>query len=230
MVIFYGRRKVKVIIMDSKRTVFFCHDQVVVKNWSGVICVEKRCFRLGSISPNSWRKSQMHQKHSLATVGAVQFHQQNYTQLHHCWAQLEYTLNFYGVLPTPCASTISVNLLAQEQRVKCWMKLTPEAGKSCRPRATVFHPLSLASHISVKKFLRNVDCGPYVSFLLHNRVISTRWCRKISINSDESLRKCGKQYKSEAKNWSKFSLFSSGSQKQTPYQKHSKAFFITLNL
>ncbi len=105
----------------------------MVRNGSGVICVEKRCFRLGSISPNSWRKSQMHQKHSSATVGAVQFHQQNYTQLHHCCAQLENMLNFYGVRPTPCASTIGVNLLAQEQRVKCWMK-------SCRPRATYSVP------------------------------------------------------------------------------------------
>ncbi len=49
-------------------------------------------------------------RHSLAPVSTVQFHQQNYTQLHHC-AQIGNTLNFYAVRPTLCASKISVNLL-----------------------------------------------------------------------------------------------------------------------
>ncbi len=42
-------------------------------------------------------------RHSLVPVGAVQFHQQNYAQLHHC-AQLENTLNFYAVCSTPVVS------------------------------------------------------------------------------------------------------------------------------
>ncbi len=57
--------------------------------------------------------------HSLAPVGAVQFHQQNYAQLHH-YAQLENTLNFYAVHPKPCTSEIGVNLLAQNICVK-WL-------------------------------------------------------------------------------------------------------------
>jgi hypothetical protein len=44
-------------------------------------------------------------------VGAIQFHRQNYAQLHH-YAQLENTLNFYAVRPMSCASKIGVNLLA----------------------------------------------------------------------------------------------------------------------
>jgi hypothetical protein len=49
--------------------------------------------------------------HSSAPVGAVQFHQQNYAQLHH-YAQLENMLNFYAVRSTLCTSKIGVNLLA----------------------------------------------------------------------------------------------------------------------
>ncbi len=58
-------------------------------------------------------------RHSLAPVNTVQFHQQNYTQLHHC-AQVGNTLNFYAVRPTLYASKISVNLLAQKLHRKCW--------------------------------------------------------------------------------------------------------------
>ncbi len=57
--------------------------------------------------------------YSSAPVGAVQFHQQNYAQLHH-YTQLENTLNFFAVPPIPCASKIGVNLLAQKLRVNCW--------------------------------------------------------------------------------------------------------------
>ncbi len=56
---------------------------------------------------------------SISPVCAVQFHQQNYAQLHH-YAQLENTLNFYAVRTTSCVSKIGVNLLAPKLRVKCW--------------------------------------------------------------------------------------------------------------
>jgi hypothetical protein len=62
--------------------------------------------------------------HSLALVGAIEFHQQNYAPIHH-YTTLENTLNFYPVCPTPCASKIGVNLLAQKLRLKCSWKLTP---------------------------------------------------------------------------------------------------------
>ncbi len=58
-------------------------------------------------------------RHSLAPAVAIQFHKQNDAQLYHC-AQLENTLNFYAVRPTPCDSKIGVNPLAQELFVKCW--------------------------------------------------------------------------------------------------------------
>ncbi len=80
-------------------------------------------------SPTTTTRGQFHQpydaerkcpsSHSSVPVGAVQFHQQNYTQLHH-YAQLENTLNLYAVRSTPCASKIGVNLLAQKLCVKCW--------------------------------------------------------------------------------------------------------------
>jgi hypothetical protein len=57
--------------------------------------------------------------HSSVPVGAVQFYQQNYAQLHH-YAQLENTLIFHAVRSRSCASKIGVNLLAQKLRVKCW--------------------------------------------------------------------------------------------------------------
>ncbi len=57
--------------------------------------------------------------HSSAPVGAIQFHQQNYPQLHH-YTQLENTLNFYAVYPMLCASKISINLLVQKLHVICW--------------------------------------------------------------------------------------------------------------
>jgi hypothetical protein len=57
--------------------------------------------------------------HSSALVGAVQFHQQNYAQLHD-YPQLENTFNFYAVCPMLCASNIGVYLLVQKLCLKCW--------------------------------------------------------------------------------------------------------------
>jgi hypothetical protein len=54
--------------------------------------------------------------HSLASVGAFQFHQQNYAQLHQ-YAQLENMLNFYALCPAVYAS---IDLPAQKLLVKCW--------------------------------------------------------------------------------------------------------------
>ncbi len=80
-------------------------------------------------SPTTTTMGQFHQpygaelkcasSHSSMPVGAVQFHQQNYAQLHH-YAQLENTFNFYAVCSTPCTSKIRGNLLAQKLRGKCW--------------------------------------------------------------------------------------------------------------
>ena len=47
------------------------------------------------------------------------FHQQNYAQLYQ-YAQLEVMPNFYKVRFTPCASKISLNLLAQKPLIECW--------------------------------------------------------------------------------------------------------------
>ncbi len=52
---------------------------------------------------------------------AVQFQQQNYTQIYH-YTKLEITLNFYAVRFTPCASKIGVNLLAQKLPLECFFK------------------------------------------------------------------------------------------------------------
>jgi hypothetical protein len=56
--------------------------------------------------------------HSLAPVGAIQFHQQNCAQLHH-YAQLKNTLNFYSVRPALYANKFSVNLMAKKLTVEC---------------------------------------------------------------------------------------------------------------
>ncbi len=48
-------------------------------------------------------------------AGAIQFHQQNYTQLCY-YAQLENTLDFYIVRPMLYINKFSVNLLAQKLR------------------------------------------------------------------------------------------------------------------
>jgi hypothetical protein len=50
-------------------------------------------------------------------VGAFQFHQQNYAQLHH-YAQLENMVNFYAVRPALFANKFSVNLQAQKLPVE----------------------------------------------------------------------------------------------------------------
>ncbi len=56
-----------------------------------------------------WRKAQMRQN---AFFGAIQFHQQNYTQL--CrFTQLEFMLNYYSVCYMLWASKIGINQLAQ---------------------------------------------------------------------------------------------------------------------
>jgi hypothetical protein len=64
--------------------------------------------------------AQMHRtgSHSSVPVGAVQFHRQNYPQLHHS-AQLENTLNFYAVRPVLYADKFSINLVVQKLLVKC---------------------------------------------------------------------------------------------------------------
>jgi hypothetical protein len=62
--------------------------------------------------------------YSLSSIGAIQFHQQNYAQLNH-YAQLENMLNFYTVSPKLCSSKISINLLAQKLCVKCWWNWLP---------------------------------------------------------------------------------------------------------
>ncbi len=51
-------------------------------------------------------------------VGTVQFHQQNYAQLHH-EAQLENMLKFYTLRPALYANKFSINLLAQKLPVEC---------------------------------------------------------------------------------------------------------------
>jgi hypothetical protein len=57
--------------------------------------------------------------HSLALLGTIQFHQQNYAELHH-YAQLENTLNFYSVRPALFANKFSVNQLVEKLPVEHW--------------------------------------------------------------------------------------------------------------
>ncbi len=70
----------------------------------------------GTISPTFWHKAKMRQK---SFFGAIQFQQQNYTQLGH-YTKLEFALNFYTVGFMLCVSKISVYLLAQKLKVGCW--------------------------------------------------------------------------------------------------------------
>jgi hypothetical protein len=62
--------------------------------------------------------------HTLAPVGAIQFHQQNYVQHHH-YAQLENTLNFYTVCPALHTNKFSINLLAQKLPVENLVSISP---------------------------------------------------------------------------------------------------------
>ncbi len=63
-------------------------------------------------------KSKWASSHSLAPVGAVQFHIQKYAQFYQ-YAWLENTLNFHTVCFTLYASRIGVILLEQKLPVKC---------------------------------------------------------------------------------------------------------------
>ncbi len=81
---------------------------------------EKYCLHPGpQFHQPCGTKCKCYASHSLAPVGAVQFHQQKYVQLYlHAW--LENKLNFYTVSFPLWASRVVVNLLAQKLQVKCW--------------------------------------------------------------------------------------------------------------
>ena len=76
--------------------------------------------QLGSISPTLWSKAQMGRPSEFGTKDTIQFHHQNFTLLY-MYTQLEVTHNVYALHSMLYASKMSVNLMAQNLLINCWL-------------------------------------------------------------------------------------------------------------
>ncbi len=135
----HTRRESKRFLMITKQLLSRCH----VRNW-------------GTFTTTGLNFTSLLAQSTNAPVGVVQFHQQNYAQLHHC-AQVENTLSFYAECPTPYASKIYVNQLAKGLRVKCWWNWHQFFTLIQREK----------NIIHIYKVNKIVECVAYIAHILH---------------------------------------------------------------